>query len=247
MEFLIKSWVAKKWRLIDQEELLMKKISVNKIVNKFLKEKAYHEATSLCALMMVFGSDKGGPRHNYTTLYSRLFEAWKNEEVTLFELGIGTTNENIPSNMGKEGVPGASLMAWDKFFPNGKIYGADIDRTVLFQAERIKTFYCDQNDPKIINQLFNSPELKDVSFDIIIDDAVHLFEYNLTFLTNSIHKLKRGGIYIVEDLNTDTTFKFSMILKELKENFQLSYIEIVEIPFFNEFLLKDNTLLVIQK
>lgn len=224
----------------------MKKISVEPLVKEFLDKNEFRYGTQLCALMMAFGSDKGGPRHNYTTLYSKLFAAWKDEEIQLFELGIGTNNVNIPSNMGSEGVPGASLFAWKQYFPQGHIYGADIDKAILFNEERIKTYYCDQIDKKSIAEMFSKADFQDLSFDIMIDDGYHEFEHNLTFLANSIEKLKKGGIYIIEDLLPRTVILFESILNELRNFYSLSYIAIVKIPHsFPGF--GDNVLLIIQK
>ena len=39
--------------------------------------------------------------------------------------------------MGSEGVPLASLRAWRDYFKNANIYGADIDKGILKDEERI--------------------------------------------------------------------------------------------------------------
>jgi hypothetical protein len=41
------------------------------------------------------------------------------------------------------GKPGASLYVWRDFFPNAYIFGADIDKEVLFNDKRITTGYID--------------------------------------------------------------------------------------------------------
>ena len=71
--------------------------------------------------MTSFGSDKGNERHNYTTLYSKLFSPWKNADINLFKTGIGTNQTDIPFNMGEKGKPGASLYGWSLFFPKVNI------------------------------------------------------------------------------------------------------------------------------
>ena len=43
-------------------------------------------------------------------------------------------------------------------------------------------------------------DLHKENFDIIIDDAMHELHYNRIFFENSIHKLKVGGVYIIEDI-----------------------------------------------
>ncbi len=102
-----------------------------------------------------YQSDKGHENiiaswHNYTTFYYSIFKDFNEKPLRLFELGLGTNNVNLPSNMGPQGKPGASLYGWREFFPNSEIFGADIDTDILFNADRIKTFYCDQTKPEII-------------------------------------------------------------------------------------------------
>ena len=52
----------------------------------------------------------------------------------------------MPHHMPIDSTPGASLRAWRDFFPNATILGADLDREVLFEEERITTGYMDQTD-----------------------------------------------------------------------------------------------------
>ena len=74
------------------------------------------------------------------TLYYELFKDLKDKHLRIFELGIGTCNLNIPFNSGSIFRPGGSLFAWQDFFVNADIFGADIDGDVLFNTERIKHF-----------------------------------------------------------------------------------------------------------
>ena len=71
----------------------------------------------------------------------------KNNIRNIFEIGLGTNYKNIVSNMGINGKPGASLRAFRDYCPNASVFGADIDKRILFEEERIKTFYVDQTDP----------------------------------------------------------------------------------------------------
>lgn len=213
-------------------------------VEEYLKNKDYEKKTDLCAIMKNCGSDKA-TWHNYSTLYAKLFSHLKNEKINVFELGLGTNNVDVPSNMGRFGTPGASLNGWKIYFPNASVYGGDIDKRILFNNDRIKTFYCDQRDEKCIKEMFSNNDLKDVQFDIIIEDGLHQFGANHTFLVNSIDKLKKGGIFIVEDLSKETQDAFRKILPELKAKFSLNYIDIVVLPSpINDY---DNSLLVIEK
>ena len=130
-----------------------------------------YEPTNLCYIMRKYNSDKGHPNinnawHNYTLFYTQCFKNIKPKRI--FELGLGSNNPNIPSNMGPAGVPGASLYGWSEYYPDAKVYGADIDYECLFSTEKIKTFYCDQLNPLSIKKLWQQYELLE-GFDIMID------------------------------------------------------------------------------
>jgi len=154
--------------------------------------------TRMCRIMTKYGSDKGRP-NKYTPIYSELFKERSSQSLVLLELGLGTNNPDLPSNMGVFGIPGASLRGWRDLFPNAAIYGADIDRSILFEEPRIKTFYCDQLSSSSIGELWSHRELQGGA-DIIIDDGLHTLEANVSFLDDSLKHLRPGGIYIVEDI-----------------------------------------------
>ena len=157
--------------------------------------------TKMCRIMTKHGSDKARS-HKYTAVYSALFKSRYQERLRVFELGLGTNYPEAPSSMGVFGVPGASLRGWRELFPNALVYGADIDRRILFQEDRIKTFYCDQLDATSIDELWSQPDLQGGA-DIIIEDGLHTFEANISFLERSLHHLRPGGTYITEDILGD--------------------------------------------
>jgi hypothetical protein len=152
--------------------------------------------TKLGRIMTDAGSDKGADKHNYTAVYELLF---RGRDITrLFEVGLGTNYLDVPSNMGADGQPGASLRGWREFFPNADIFGADIDRRVLFSEPSIETFYVDQLSPGTISDMWTEIGLQD--FDVIIDDGLHDFEANRMFFEYSIQHLKEDGLFIIEDI-----------------------------------------------
>ena len=134
--------------------------------------------TLLCSIMHKYGSDKGLGLHNYTKEYYKIFNSRRFDVKSVFELGIGTTNRFIPTNMGPKGVPGASLRGWREFFPNAIIYGADIDKNVLIREERIESYYVDQNSELSVMSLWESSALKDLKFDLMVDDSLHKSDPN---------------------------------------------------------------------
>lgn len=200
----------------------------------------------LCDIMYKWGSDKGAPgnkaHHNYTTFYHALFSPVRNETLRVFELGLGTNNTSLPSNMGANGKPGASLRGWREYFPNAAVFGADIDKDILFKEDRITTFYCDQLSPEVIKHMWETAELSD-GFDIIVEDGLHTFEANKCFFENSIHKLNKRGVYIIEDITSSSMSQMTSQVEEWKKIYPHLAFRIVTIPHTNRW---DNCLLVVQ-
>jgi hypothetical protein len=164
---------------------------------------------SLSKLCETYGSDKGyidfdkeniwpWKPHTYTNIYDNLFNHCRENVKLVFECGIGTTNKDILCNMSSGGKPGASLRVWKDYFSNAEIFGADIDKNILLSEDRIKTFYVDQLDANSIKQMWSSINKK--NFDLIIDDGLHDYEAAKSLFFASYSKLKKGGIYIIEDV-----------------------------------------------
>jgi hypothetical protein len=88
------------------------------------------------------------------------------------------------------GMPGASLRVWKDYFKNAEIYGGDIDKDILFEEDRIKTFYVDQLNTSSIEAMWQKIRIK--NFDIIINDGLHTTDANINFFLNSFNKLKKN-------------------------------------------------------
>ena len=194
----------------------------------------------LTNLMNLYGSDKGGKNndHNYANYYSEIFFEKKNKIKNFLEIGLGTKNQNFVSNMGSKGVPLASLRAWRDYFVNANIYGADIDKNILKNEDRIQTYYVDQTDPITIDELFK--DIGDINFDIILDDGLHHYDANICLFENSINYLKSDGVYIIEDIYHKDQNKFLNYFKN--KNYTFSIINI-----YHEHNIKNNCLLIIKK
>lgn len=207
-----------------------------------------NQTTPLCAIMDKYGSDKGTVcgrnAHNYTLLYHEMFKNRINDKMNVFELGVGTNNPHKPSNMYGIDIsyaPGASLRAWREYFPMSDIYSADIDTDILFNEERIKTFYCDQRDPESIKELWN--KIDDVDFDIIIEDGLHEFDAHVTFFENSIHKLKIGGLFVIEDIWMINVPKIANKIGEWSRKYPNLKFRLERIEHHKQ----DNNLFIVQK
>ena len=170
----------------------------------------YSSSNLLNILCDKYGSDKGEtkkgghpypwPSHTYTDVYEILFQPRRNDVKSLIECGVGTNNPDLPSSMGINGIPGASLRVWRDYFPDANIIGLDIDKDILFEEERIKTYYCDQTSAESIQNFIESADLKPQSVDVIIDDALHEFQAGVCLLENLYKYLARDGYYIIEDV-----------------------------------------------
>ena len=194
----------------------------------------------LTELMNFYGSDKGGRNnhHNYTNYYSEIFFNKKENIKNFLEIGLGTNNIKVASNMGKNGSPLASLRAWRDYFKNANIYGADIDKDILLNENRIKTFYVDQTNPKTIKELFFKIGVK--KFDIIIEDGLHEYNANICFFENSIEYLEKNGIYVIEDIYFKDQEKFINYFSKTNYNFSI-------IDVFHKDNIANNCLIVIRK
>ena len=193
----------------------------------------------LTDLMNLFGSDKGGRNnhHNFASYYSEIFFHKRNDIKNFLEIGLGTNNTSVLSNMGPNGIPLASLRAWRDYFKNANIYGADIDKNILKNEDRIETFYVDQTDPITIKEMFKN--IGEKKFDIILEDGLHEYNANICFFENAIEYLEPNGTYIIEDIYYKDQDKFIKYFENKKYNFSI-------IDIFHEKNIANNCLIIIK-
>jgi len=178
----------------------------------------------LAELFNKYQSDKD--RNGYSHLYSVLFDSIKHKELNVLEIGIGTMKENACSSM--KGYmpdsykPGASLRAWNEYFINSRIYGADVQPDTQFEEDRIKTLLCDSTNPIVVNETMNKLNIK---FDIIIDDGWHWDEAQKKTLVNFFPYLNDGGLYVIEDIYPDSSLSGDpFMIKNLIGNYEYFYV-----------------------
>ncbi len=163
------------------------------LVQSFLTE-ITPEKSALEKLFTHYGSDKAS-RHNYHMLYASILSSASGIDK-VFEIGLGTDSIDIVSTMGRGGKPGASLRAFRDFLKDASVYGADLDKRVLFDEERINTYFVDQTDTETFSELGRS--IGD-GFDLMIDDGLHSSNANLHSLKFFLPRLKVGGFAVIED------------------------------------------------
>jgi len=152
-------------------------------------------AAELRKLCNYYGTEKPLPLYLlYADILSR-----RDEILAVAEIGVGTNNTDVVSNMGAQFNPGASQRAFRDFLPNAKIFGADIDKRVLFQEDRIFCSFVDQTVPESISQWLS--DIKE-PIDLIIDDGLHSPYANLATLACSLEYIKQGGWIIIEDIGS---------------------------------------------
>jgi 23S rRNA U2552 (ribose-2'-O)-methylase RlmE/FtsJ len=121
---------------------------------------------------------------------------------------------------------------------NANIYGADIDKNILKDEERIKTFYVDQTNPDTISALFK--QIGQDKFDVILEDGLHEFNANICFFENAIDYLDDNGVYIIEDIYYKDKIKFINYFKNLKYNFSI-------IDLYHQKNIANNCVIVVRK
>jgi hypothetical protein len=175
--------------LVNNEELENKLIQLytDKLNPKTLRE--------LKKAFIKNGSDKA-TTHDYYKIYSNILLS-KSSPYKIFEIGLGSNNIKVASNMGKKGHPGASLRSFRDVYSKAEIYGADFDKKILFTEDRILTFYVDQTKVSTFEDL---SRIIPNDFDLMIDDGLHSLSANLNSIKFFMDKVKIGGYIVIEDI-----------------------------------------------
>jgi len=122
--------------------------------------------------------------HGYAKIYENLFKSKKNEHLKILEIGSFYGNAS------------AALFF---YFKNSLIYSADINPDMYkYKGSRLKSFFVDSSSRGSINK--NILE-KNTEFDIVIEDASHMLKDQIISLFMIFPKIKKGGIFIVEEID----------------------------------------------
>jgi len=179
----------------------------------------HHQKKVAHELKLIFDkhhSDKGSENNSYYLLYSHILSD-RLSVKNIFEIGLGTNNTDVVSNMGKSGSPGASLRAFREYLKNAQIFGADIDKRILFEDERIRTFHVDQTDGSTFELL---GQLLPDNFDLMIDDGLHAPNANVRALTFFLSHIKVGGWAVIEDIGAPALPVWELVGSILPANFE---------------------------
>ena len=118
----------------------------------------------------------------FINIYEKYLKEHRNKKINLLEIGV----EN-----------GESLRMFSNYFNNAKIIGLDIIEK-KYNIKNTEIFCGNQTDKKILFKIIK----KYKSLDIIIDDGSHQNSDIKKSFSYLFPKLKLGGLYIIEDLQT---------------------------------------------
>lgn len=170
-------------------------------------------AEILGELFIYHGSDKASHDRSYHLLYGPILKRLAKPSV-IVEIGLGTNNINVASNMGAGGKPGASLRAFHDFHPESKVYGGDIDTGILFNEPGIETFEIDQTDPASVERFIS---LLPSPCDLFIDDGLHSTHANLNSLYFGLMAVKPGGWVVIEDIGEPAVVLWKIVCRILPD------------------------------
>ena len=125
------------------------------------------------------GSGDKGTAHSYIEIYYHFrFNKIRFNKLNILEIGVST---------------GLSLEMWCEYFPYSNIIGVEKDNINYKPSnDRIKLIIGDGTDSKTFQNIGD--------LDIVIDDGSHIFTDQIFSYAILYDRLKKGGIYIIEDV-----------------------------------------------
>lgn len=141
----------------------------------------------LTQIANMYCTDKGTtqpPCHGFSEIYDDYLVAKRDETAKVLEIGIDR---------------GGSLRMWRDYFPNAFIHGIDVQTWQFFEEDRIKTHFANQSSKTELEHVISKTG---TNIDLIVDDGSHDVIYQQISFGVLFKHLKKGGIYIIEDLHT---------------------------------------------
>jgi hypothetical protein len=173
--------------------------------------------------------------HNYTQVYEKYMESFKNDEINFLEIGLWCPF-----------FPGASVKAWNQYFTKMNYFGVDIVDCTHLNSEKIKISIVDQRNTLQLKNFISDKE----KFKFIIDDGCHEEDAIIISLGNLFPHLESGGVYFIEDLhvvNKENLYKLKT------KNFFSEYLNIEQNKYINDnildchFELNDKLCVIVKK
>ncbi len=137
--------------------------------------------SNLCEIAMVFNSDKcpyskettSGHKHPYTPVYDDLFSHLRDKDINIAEIGIEKND---------------SINIWRKYFSSANIYGFEFNEDYLLNArnQNLANVFYEKIDVKENNSIKQTFQKVGIKYDVIIDDATHIFGDQIRVIRNSV-------------------------------------------------------------
>lgn len=125
--------------------------------------------------------------HVFYEIYEGYFSPLKNRPIVLLEIGV---------------YQGESTKVFSKYFNNGTIVGVDIEKRDIDFSGYPNVVYEQANQTSAADLERVAERRAPGGYDIIVDDASHIGLFSLFTLHHAFHRLKPGGLYVVEDWPT---------------------------------------------
>ena len=120
----------------------------------------------------------------YADCFHENLKELKNNKLDILEIGL---------------AKGGGIASLYFYFPNSNLIGVDNNPfRIRYKSNRIRNIYVDTSSKKILQNLSSHLNQK---FDIILDDCGHRLIDQILCFSENFKNLKKGGIYVVEDLN----------------------------------------------
>ena len=164
-----------------------------------------------------YKTDKWKEHYYVQEVYEYEFAPYRNKEINFLEIGI---------------LAGESMKLWSDYFVNAKnVIGMDTFERVGFEEEKVRESLKDY-DVELWNMnsisgdqvrytAFSDKYKKD-GLDIVIDDGHHFYESQIKTYQRFSPFMKKGGIYIVEDIG----FSQAECMTGIYDKTSKSYIQI---------------------
>jgi len=167
--------------------------------------------------------------HNYHLHYSKHLYKRRKKVKKILEIGV---------------FKGHSMLMWDKYFPNAKVYGIDIDFTNTNFGLNAKDLVKNEKNITLLQANAYCKETLDYvketwgdDFDIIIDDGSHHPLHQLYFIIYYQNLINKEGMLVVEDVFMEENFDNNFL-----DFYDSSYEAFKTKKYFFDTLLQTKTL-----
>jgi hypothetical protein len=131
--------------------------------------------------------------HSYIEVYSEILSPYRETAKNILEIGL---------------MSGESLRMWQDYF-TGKVYGIDCSETPVDGMADLRPIIAEGKHNILIFDACDKSEwqkhFKGVKFDVIIEDAAHSLEQQLSIYDALKPFIADNGIYIIEDIQSIDT------------------------------------------